>query len=88
MPIHPTAIVERKARVAESAEIGPYCIVGESVTLRRNVRLLSHVVIGGVTDVGEDTVIHAFANVGVAGSSPMSNRAASAPSAPDCRASW
>src|SRR6202167_1208418 len=28
MPIHSTAIVDRSARVAESAEIGPYSIVG------------------------------------------------------------
>ena len=25
MPIHPTAIVDPRARIAESAEIGPYC---------------------------------------------------------------
>jgi len=62
--IHPTAIVASGAKLEEGVEIGPYCIVGDAVTLGRNVRLLSHVVVAGVTDIGADSVIHAFANVG------------------------
>jgi len=62
--IHPTAIVARGAQLHETVTIGPYCVVGEAVTLGRNVRLTSHVVVEGVTDVGDDCEIHAFANIG------------------------
>ena len=62
--VHPTAIVASGAQLDEGVVIGPYCIVGEGVKLGRNVRLTSHVVVEGVTDVGEDCEIHAFANIG------------------------
>jgi UDP-N-acetylglucosamine acyltransferase len=62
--IHPTAIVAKGAQLDETVTIGPYCVVGEGVTLGRNVRLTSHVVVEGVTEVGDDCEIHAFANIG------------------------
>jgi UDP-N-acetylglucosamine acyltransferase len=62
--IHPTAIVAKGAQLHETVAIGPYCVIGEAVTLGRNVRLTSHVVVEGVTDVGDDCEIHAFANIG------------------------
>lgn len=62
--VHPTAIVAKGAELAEGVSIGPYCIVGETVKLGRNVRLTSHVVVEGVTEIGDDCEIHAFANIG------------------------
>jgi UDP-N-acetylglucosamine acyltransferase len=62
--IHPTAIIEPSAQLDEGVEIGPYCIVGGAVRLGRNVRLLSHVVVEGVTEIGPDCVVHPFANLG------------------------
>jgi UDP-N-acetylglucosamine acyltransferase len=62
--VHPTAIVHEGARLAEDVEVGPYCVIGPDVGLARGVRLLSHVVLEGVTEIGEDCVIHAFANLG------------------------
>jgi UDP-N-acetylglucosamine acyltransferase len=62
--IHPTAIVHDGARLADSVEVGPYSIVGPDVTLGEGVRLLSHVNIEGVTEIGEDCEIHAFASLG------------------------
>jgi UDP-N-acetylglucosamine acyltransferase len=62
--IHPTAIVASGAKLAEGVEIGPYCIVGETVTLGANVRLASHVVVEGVTEIGDDCEVRAFANLG------------------------
>jgi len=62
--IHPTAIVSKGAQLDDSVVIGPYCVVGEAVTLGRNVRLTSHAVVEGVTTVGDDCEIHAFANIG------------------------
>jgi UDP-N-acetylglucosamine acyltransferase len=62
--IHPTAIVDSKAKLDDSVEIGPFCMVGPDVTLARGVRLLSHAIVEGVTEVGEDCVLHPFACLG------------------------
>ncbi len=62
--VHPTAIVDAKARIAGDVEIGPYCVVGPDVDLAAGVKLLSHVVVEGHTEVGEGCVIHPFANIG------------------------
>lgn len=54
------AIVDRAAQIDPSVEIGPYCLVGPGATLHRGVKLLSHAIIEGVTEVGEDCVLHPF----------------------------
>ena len=62
--VHPTAIVHDGAKLGPGVEIGPYCIVGPAVTLGAGVRLLSHVVVEGVTEIGEQCEVHPFANLG------------------------
>jgi UDP-N-acetylglucosamine acyltransferase len=62
--IHPTAIIEKGARIAESAEIGPYCTVGGEVVIGENVRLISHISVGGRTEIGDGTQIFPFASIG------------------------
>jgi len=62
--IHTTAIVHPKAKIAEGAEIGPYCIVGENVSIGARTKLLAHVVVNGYTTIGEDTRIHPFCSIG------------------------
>ena len=62
--IHQTAIVAPGARLAGDVVIGPYCVVGEQVTLASGVVLKSHVVIDGLTKVGERTRIFPFASIG------------------------
>jgi UDP-N-acetylglucosamine acyltransferase len=64
MKIHPTALVAPGARLADDVEIGPYCTVGAEVTLAAGVRLRSHVVIEGQTEVGEGCEIYPFATLG------------------------
>jgi UDP-N-acetylglucosamine acyltransferase len=66
MPIHPTAIVDPLARIAESAEIGPYCILGAEVEIGPRTRLMAHVYLEGPTSVGEDNVFFPYSTVGVA----------------------
>ena len=56
MPIHPTAIVDPRARIAESAEIGPYCIVGADVEIGARTRLMANLYLEGPTWIGEDNV--------------------------------
>lgn len=62
--IHPSAQVDARATIAETVEIGPFCVVGPDVTLAAGVRLISHVVVEGRTEVGEETVIYPFASIG------------------------
>ncbi len=62
--IHPTAIVDSKAEIADSVEVGPYCTIGPKVKLLDGVRLISHVTVDNETIVGEGTTIHPFAVVG------------------------
>jgi UDP-N-acetylglucosamine acyltransferase len=62
--IHPTAIVDSRARLAGDVSIGPFSIVGADVTLGAGVRVHSHVVIAGHTTVGARTAIHPFCSIG------------------------
>jgi UDP-N-acetylglucosamine acyltransferase len=64
MSIHPTAIIEKGAKIAASAKIGPYCVIGPKVELGENVTLKSHVVIEGITKIGEGTTVYPFASLG------------------------
>ena len=66
MPIHPTAIVDPRAQIAESAEIGPYCIIGAEVEIGARTRLMAHLYIEGPTTIGEDNIFFPFASIGVA----------------------
>jgi UDP-N-acetylglucosamine acyltransferase len=56
--IHPTALVEDGAVLGEGVEIGPFCTVGSRVRLAQGVRLISHVVVNGITSIGARVVIH------------------------------
>lgn len=62
--IHSSSIIEDGAQIGENVTIGPFCTVGSNVTLGDNVTLKSHVVVDGYTEVGEGTVIYAFAAIG------------------------
>src|ERR1700719_3430748 len=66
MAIHPTAIVDPQARIAETAEIGPYCIIGSHVHIGARTRLMAHVYMEGMTMIGEDNVFYPYSTVGVA----------------------
>ena len=66
MPIHPTAIVDARARVAESAEIGPYCVIGAEVEIGARTRLMANLYLEGPTWIGEDNLFFPFSTVGVA----------------------
>jgi UDP-N-acetylglucosamine acyltransferase len=66
MPIHPTAIVDPLARIAKSAEIGPYSIIGPEVEVGPGTRLMGHNYLEGPTEIGEDNLFFPFSSVGVA----------------------
>lgn len=62
--IHPTAVIENGAQIAETAEIGPFCVVSSKAKIGENVRLLSNVTIMGDTTIGESTVVFPGAVLG------------------------
>ena len=62
--IHPSAIVEPGAQIGEGCRIGPFCHIGPEVVLAARVELKSHVIVTGVTEIGEDTVVFPFAVIG------------------------
>jgi UDP-N-acetylglucosamine acyltransferase len=66
MPVHPTAIVDPSARVADSAEVGPYCIVGAGVEIGARTKLMGHVFLEGPLSIGEENVFFPYCTVGVA----------------------
>jgi UDP-N-acetylglucosamine acyltransferase len=66
MPIHSSAIVDATANVDESAEIGPYCILGAGVRIGPRTRLMAHVYVEGPIEIGEDNIFYPYSTVGVA----------------------
>jgi UDP-N-acetylglucosamine acyltransferase len=58
MVVHATSIVENGARLGAAVEVGPFCFVGGDVVLGDGVRLLSHVVIAGGTEIGSRSVVY------------------------------
>jgi UDP-N-acetylglucosamine acyltransferase len=62
--IHPTAIVDKGAELGEGVAIGPYCVVGPRAVLSDGVRLMSHIVVAGITTIGPNTHIYPFASIG------------------------
>jgi UDP-N-acetylglucosamine acyltransferase len=62
--VHPTAVVDRHAELAEDVEIGAYCVVGAGVRIGPETKLLSHVVVSGRTTLGRANVVHPFAVIG------------------------
>jgi UDP-N-acetylglucosamine acyltransferase len=66
MAIHPTAIVDASARIADTAEIGPYSIIGPDVVIGARTRVMAHVYMEGPLTIGEDNIFFPYASVGVA----------------------
>ncbi len=64
--IHWTAVIEDSAEIAAGVTIGPFSVVGASVRLMPGVRLHAHIVVSGVTTIGENTEIFPFASIGAA----------------------
>jgi UDP-N-acetylglucosamine acyltransferase len=64
MPIHPTAIVDPRARIDPQAEIGPFVVVDGPVQVGAGTRVLPHAYLGGETVIGRDNAIHVGAVIG------------------------
>ena len=62
--IHSTAIISEGATLGKDVQIGPYCLIGSDVTLGDGVKLISHVVVEGVTSIGSNSRVFPFASIG------------------------
>lgn len=51
--IHPTALVDPQAQLAEDVSVGPYSIIGPRVRIGRGSAIAAHVVIDNRTTIGE-----------------------------------
>jgi UDP-N-acetylglucosamine acyltransferase len=67
LAVHETAIVAAGAQIAESAEIGPYCIIAADVAIGARTVVESHARIGsryGRVEIGADNLIQCGAALG------------------------
>jgi UDP-N-acetylglucosamine acyltransferase len=62
--IHPTAIIDSSARLADDVEVGPYTVIGPGVEIGSGSRIHSHVVLKGPTRIGKNNEIFQFSSVG------------------------
>ena len=62
--IHPQAIVDPSARLADDVKVGPFSVIGADVEIGAGSVIASHVVIDGPTRIGRDNKIYSFASVG------------------------
>lgn len=63
--IHPTAIIDKNARIAEGVEIGPYVVIGENTVIGAGTKISSHAVIE-CAEIGENCRIFSHAAIGTA----------------------
>lgn len=64
MKIHPTAIIESGAQLAEDVEVGPYAYIGEHVAIGAGSFVGHHASVEGNTTLGVGNRIFPYASIG------------------------
>ncbi|MEO1236425.1 MAG: acyl-ACP--UDP-N-acetylglucosamine O-acyltransferase [Planctomycetota bacterium] len=62
--LHPSAVVDPRAQLADDVRVGPFCVVGPKARLGAGTRLVSHVSIVGRTTLGENNTVWPHAVLG------------------------
>lgn len=62
--IHPTAIVDSNAKLADDVIVGPYSIIGPNVEIGKRCVIKNHVTIEGHTTIGENNQIFQYGSIG------------------------
>lgn len=57
MKIHPTAVVDGGARLADDVEVGPHSVIGGEVTLGAGCVVQSHAILEGAVTMGEGNLV-------------------------------
>lgn len=64
MQIHPTAVVSKKAKLADDIQVGPYTIIADNVSIDAGSKIGSHCVITGNTSIGSGCEVFTGAVLG------------------------
>lgn len=64
LTIHPSAIIDPKAELDSTVEVGPFCVIGPHVKIGKNCRLGPHTIVSGHTTIGEGNVFHGSSTIG------------------------
>lgn len=62
--VHPQAIVDPSAKLADGVTVGPWSYIGPGVEIGEGTQILSHVVVKGPTTIGRNNRIFQFSSIG------------------------
>ena len=62
--IHPTSVIGPDVELAAGVDIGPLCLLDGKIRIGARTRLIGHVTILGITELGADNVLHPGAVIG------------------------
>ena len=62
--IHPTSVIGPDVELGASVEIGPLCLLEGKIRVGPRTRLIGHVTILGITELGADNVLHPGSVIG------------------------
>ncbi|MFK5913871.1 MAG: acyl-ACP--UDP-N-acetylglucosamine O-acyltransferase [Woeseiaceae bacterium] len=62
--IHPTALIDPSAKLADSVEVGAYSIIGKDVEIGEGTWVGPHVVIQGPSKIGKENKLFQFSSIG------------------------
>ena len=61
--IDKTAIIDSKAKINQSVQVGAYCVIGPNVEIDENTVIQSHVNISGNVKIGKGNKIYPFVSI-------------------------
>ncbi len=64
MAIHPTAIIDPRAELDASVDVGPHVVIDGAVRIGPRTRVMAGAYLTGRTEIGADNVIHPHAVIG------------------------
>jgi len=62
--IHPTALIDSDAELADDVTVGAFSVIGADVRIESGTVIGPHVVIKGPTTIGKDNHIYQFTSIG------------------------
>lgn len=62
--IHPSALIDPKARLDDGVSVGPFAVIGPDVEIGAGTRIGPYCQVQGPTRIGRDNVIHGYASLG------------------------
>jgi UDP-N-acetylglucosamine acyltransferase len=62
--IHKTAIIDSRANISSTVEVGPYSVIGPDVEIDDDVIIQSHVIITGLTKIGKKNIFYSMSSIG------------------------